>query len=66
MPVPAINISQNAVDDGGPYKGKSQAEVVRVKRILEKEWNGMSEEKINHRCTSFPRRLEQVRDNGGG
>ena len=65
LAVPATNVWQNNVDNRGPYKGKSQVEIARVKGILEEEWNGMSDEKVNRRCAGFRRRLEQVRDNVG-
>ena len=65
LAVPATNVWQNNVDNRGPYKGKSQVEIARVKGILEEEWNGMSDGKVSRRCFSFRRRLEQVRDNAG-
>ena len=65
LAVPATNVWQNNVENRGPYKGKSQVEIARVKGILEEEWNGMSGGKVSRRCASFRRRLEQVRDNAG-
>lgn len=51
--------------EGPTYRGKGQEKIATIKGMLGEEWNGMSNEKINHSCVSIRRPLEPVHDNAG-